>query len=460
MEQSMGPFNRLPSESFGSAERLTQDFSDSGVSKPSPRHSAAALQAVMDSIPALIYVADMQSHKVLYMNRLAKERFGDAVGRICWQSFHADQSGPCPSCNNSRLIDARGVPTGIHTRDCENPHTGQWLECREQVIRWLDGQWARMQIAIDISARKHMEEDLRLAARACETTEGIVITDTAGTIVKVNAAFTRITGFSAAEALGANPRILKSDRNAPSLYHDLWASLLICGEWSGEIWNRRKDGEVYPEWLNITAVRNEAGNTTHYVGHFQDISERKGFEARIEYQALYDALTDLPNRRLLLDRLEQRLCEARRHGTWGGLLFLDLDNFKDINDRLGHLSGDMVLREAAQRISQSLRKEDTAARFGGDEFIALLNHLGDDPVAARSHLLQVAEKIRHQLLQPLRLAEAQVEISPSIGATLFHALDANVDHIIHRADQAMYQAKQTGKNQILFMDRESIPNAI
>lgn len=432
----MNPLNGLPPEVRGSTS-LAQ--------------SLAVLRTVMDNLPALIYVADMGTHEILYMNRLAKERVGDAVGHLCWKVLLGGLPDPCPHCANHPLIDAGGRPTGLHAWDCENPQTGEWHECRAQAIRWEDGRWVRLHIAFDISARKRLEEDLRLAAWAFENSEGIVITDATGTIVKVNAAFTRITGYSGEEALGANPRILKSDRNDPVLYQDLWGSLLSHGEWRGEIWNRRKDGEVYPQWLSITAVRDDTGGTTHYVGHFQDISERKRFEARIAYQALYDALTDLPNRRLLRDRLEQRRLEARRHGTWGGLLFLDLDDFKDLNDRLGHLAGDIILREVGQRISRALRKEDSAARFGGDEFIVLLHRLGEEPEVARSHLLQVADKVRQQLARPLWVAGTQVEIATSIGATLFNALDGGVDPIIHRADQAMYRAKQAGKNRILFM---------
>lgn len=438
---------------------LSDLFPESPDPIGSPAPSLAMLRTVIDGLPALIQVADLATHQILYMNRPAQARFGAGVGHPRGEVLHDDLSGSCPDRVRQPLLDGAGRPTGIHVRDGEDPHGGAWLEYREQAIRWVDGRWARLCIAFDISTRKRLEEELRLAARACETGEGILITDTTGTIVKVNAAFTRITGYSEADALGTNPRILKSNRNDPALYEDLWGSLLSHGEWRGEIWNRRKDGEIYPQWLNITAVRDDAGGATHYVGHFQDISERKRFEARIAYQALYDALTDLPNRRLLLDRLEQRLRESRRHGTWGGLLFLDLDNFKELNDRLGHLAGDVILREAGQRISRSLRKEDTAARFGGDEFIVLLHRLGEESGMARTHLLQVADKVRQRLSRPLWVAGTQVEIATSIGATLFNALDGGVDPIIHRADRAMYRAKQAGKNRILFMAENDGPTA-
>ncbi len=302
----------------------------------------------------------------------------------------------------------------------------------------------------DISERRHTDEALRLAATAFEAHEAIAITDLQGNILRINQAFTDITGYAEEEVLGHNPSILQSGRHGADFYEELWRTLNLSGHWEGEIWNRRKSGEVYPEWLSITAVRDEGGAVTHYIAHFQDITERKQAEAHIEYQAYFDALTELPNRRMLLERMEQEISRSRRHGHYGAVLFLDLDRFKTINDSLGHAVGDALLKEVAARIRRTLREEDMAARLGGDEFVVLLSELGDDPEHAAEAGREVAEKLRGVLAGNYDLEGRRLHTSPSIGIALFPLGDEGASDLLKQADIAMYRAKEQGRNAVHF----------
>ncbi len=302
----------------------------------------------------------------------------------------------------------------------------------------------------DISERRRTEEALRLAATAFEAHEAIAITDLRGNILRINQAFTDITGYVESEVLGHNPNILQSGRHDADFYEQMWRTLSLSGHWEGEIWNRRKSGEVYPEWLSITAVRDEGGAVTHYIAHFQDITERKQAEAHIEYQAYFDALTELPNRRLLLERMEQELSRSRRHGHYGAVLFLDLDRFKTINDSLGHAVGDALLKEVAARIRRTLREEDMAARLGGDEFVILLCELGDDPEHAAEAGREVAEKLRGVLAEPYEVEGRRLHTSPSIGIALFPLGNEGASDLLKQADIAMYRAKEQGRNAVHF----------
>ena len=302
--------------------------------------------------------------------------------------------------------------------------------------------------------------DLRIAATAFESLEGISITDAEGTILRVNSAFTRITGYVAAEAIGNTHRILKSGRQDDAFYAAMWQRLLAEGAWQGEIWNRRKNGEAYPEWLSITAVKGQGGQVTHYVGTFTDITLRKAAEDEIKQLAFFDHLTRLPNRRLMLDRLAQALTSSARHGRHGALMLIDLDNFKTLNDTLGHAVGDQLLIEAAARLKTSVREGDTVARLGGDEFVVILEDLDEgDHAAVQTE--SVAHKILMQLGRSYQLNVALEAEGPglrshhctsSIGISLFHGNAVGADELMKRADTAMYQAKAAGRNTLRFFD--------
>lgn len=302
----------------------------------------------------------------------------------------------------------------------------------------------------DIAQRKLAEEQLRLAASVFEHShEGIMITDANARILNVNPAFTRITGYSREEVIGQNPRMLSSGRQDGSWYKRMWQSLLLDGHWQGEIWNRRKDGEVYPEREAISAVHDEAGKVRHYVAVFSDISQQKAHEAELSRIANYDMLTGLPNRRLLADRLAQAMARAQREEKLLAVAYLDLDGFKPINDIYGHGKGDQFLVEISHRLKQTLRGDDTLARLGGDEFVLLLGGL-HDVEACQNSLERVLTAIR----APLMVNDMPLFVTASIGAALYPLDEANGDTLLRHADQAMYAAKQSGKNRYHLFDAQ------
>ncbi len=295
--------------------------------------------------------------------------------------------------------------------------------------------------------RQTANAELVLAARVFQhSKEGILVTDGNNRIISVNQSFSDITGYAAEEVLGEDPAMLASARQDRDFYQAMWHSIEQTGGWQGELWNRRRDGEVFPEYLTINCVRNEQGEIVNYIGIFSDISERKLAEERIQHLAHYDTLTGLPNRALFSDRLQQALIYAQRNQTSVALLFMDLDRFKQINDTLGHGIGDQLLQMVAQRLLECIREQDTVSRQGGDEFIAVL----PDTDAAGAEM--VAEKILSSIIQPYTIEGHELRISSSIGISLYpnHAQDA--DALIKYADVAMYQAKENGRNKFLHFD--------
>jgi diguanylate cyclase (GGDEF)-like protein/PAS domain S-box-containing protein len=294
--------------------------------------------------------------------------------------------------------------------------------------------------------------DLRIAAIAFEAQEGMFITDAQNVILRINRAFSDITGYSSEEAIGQTPRLLSSGRHDARFYAEMRESIQRTRSWQGEIWNRRKSGEVYPEWLTITAVTDSAGGLTHYVSTLTDISQRKAAEEKIQYLAFYDPLTRLPNRRLLVDRLQQALAASARSERTGALLFIDLDNFKILNDTLGHDKGDLLLQQVAQRLTASVREGDSVARLGGDEFVLLLDDLSEKPNEAANQAEAVGEKILAALNHPYDLDGHGYHSTPSIGVTLFVGHHSSVDELMKHADLAMYEAKKAGRNTLRFFD--------
>lgn len=298
---------------------------------------------------------------------------------------------------------------------------------------------------------QRMEEKLRLSAQVFESSaEGILVTDKEARILVVNPAFSLVTGYSRAEVLGQTPRLLRSGRHDADFYREMWASVLEAGQWKGEIWNRRKDGEIYPGWLTISAVHNAQGEVTNYVGACSDLTEQKRTEERIYHLAYYDVLTGLPNRLLLEDRLRLTLVQAHRSGGDVAVLFLDLDRFKDVNDSLGHPVGDRLLQAVAQRLAECLREGDTAARWGGDEFVVLLQDLGGEQRAVAQRASVVAEKIQQALSEAFTLDGHEVLVTPSTGIALYPWDADNATDLIKYADTAMYQAKAQGRNNFQF----------
>ncbi|MFD0698193.1 EAL domain-containing protein [Paenibacillus sp. GCM10027628] len=297
-------------------------------------------------------------------------------------------------------------------------------------------------IFLDITERKKAEEKLQLHARVFETaSEGIMITDTKGTILSVNPAFTETTGYTEDEALGQTPRMLHSGVQDAEFYIHMWASIHETGGWQGEIWNQRKNGEVYPEWLTINAVRNENDNISNYVGIFTDITERKLTEENLKYLAHYDVLTGLPNRFLFHDRLNHAILQAQRQKKWVALMFIDLDHFKLINDSLGHAVGDQLLQKASKRLKSCVRTKDTVSRLGGDEFTVIL-----PDIQKTEDALPVARKILEELALPFFVEEHELFITASIGISIYPLNGDDGDTLIKHADSAMYRAKEQSNN--------------
>ncbi|MDD5461966.1 MAG: EAL domain-containing protein [Methylococcales bacterium] len=303
---------------------------------------------------------------------------------------------------------------------------------------------------IDITKQKQVAEQLRLAAITFESQQGVMITDNKFRILQVNKAFTEITGFSQEKVLGKNPRILASGYHDKAFFKKSWTQLKRDGRFEGEIWNRRENGETYPEWQTITAVKNDRNEVSHYVSVFSDITEKKEAESRIHNMAFYDPLTRLPNRRLLLDRFHQELAIAKRHGQFGAVIFLDLDHFKLLNDSQGHLIGDELLIQVANRLISVIREEDTPARLGGDEFVVLLHANSESLATVADHSLIVAEKIKEILNEPVMLNQYHHQISLSMGITLFPDNNESPEVILQQADTAMYRSKANGRNTISF----------
>ena len=304
----------------------------------------------------------------------------------------------------------------------------------------------------DDTQRVQSESRLRIAATAFEAQESMIITDAECTVRSVNLAFTRATGHAADEVVGKPFALLNRRFHDAEFIQAMWECARQFGVWQGEIQAARLGDEVFPAWLSITAVSNQQGLVTDFVCAFSDITDRKLAEERIRYLAYYDMLTHLPNRRLLMDRLRQALGTRRHSGKEGALFFIDLDHFKNLNDTLGHATGDLLLREVAVRISECVRDSDTVARIGGDEFVVMLENLGDqfDEVQARAE--GIAHKIMTRLSQPYSLVHHQYHITSSIGVTLFSDLSDTVDELLKRADLAMYQAKSAGRNTVRFFN--------
>lgn len=304
----------------------------------------------------------------------------------------------------------------------------------------------------DITQRKLAEAELRIAAIAFQSQEGMFVTDTSWVILRVNQAFTHITGHSSEEAVGKTPLLLTSLRHDSTYFASMTRKLKKEGTWQGEIWNKRKNGEIYPAWLILTEVKAANGEVTHFVATLTDITSRKKAEDQIQNLAFYDPLTSLPNRRLLMDRLAQAITKVARHAGKGALLFIDLDNFKILNDTLGHDKGDLLLVQVAKRLSACTREGDTVARLGGDEFVVMLEGLSNPSLDAATEAEVVGDKILVALNQIYQLGDYSHHSTPSIGITLFGEQPESIDEPLKRADLAMYQAKAAGRNTLRFFD--------
>jgi diguanylate cyclase (GGDEF)-like protein/PAS domain S-box-containing protein len=418
--------------------------------------SEKRLLTLFDHAPEAIVVLDTESGRFIEANDNAERLFGLSREQLLARSpmdvspeYQPDGTpSETQALANIRLATEGGVRVfeWVHLNAA-----GEEIPCEIRLVRIPSESGVQVQGSItDISARKRSEEDLKLAAGVFDNTpQAIFVTDADARILRVNRAFTEITGYSAEEAIGQTPRLLRSGHHDEAFYSQLWASLMETGSWHGEVFNRTKSGEVFPAWENVSAVRNDDGEAIQYISIFSDISDKKLSEERLRKLAHYDILTDLPNRLLFNERLDHALKRVRRTGKELALLFLDLDHFKNINDSLGHPVGDAVLQLVADRLTQAVRSEDTVARLGGDEFVVILEDLRHAEDAAN-----VAAKVVEVMERPFLVDGQDLNITTSIGISLRHDADDDLTTLVKNADSAMYHAKQAGRNQYQFYTPE------
>lgn len=358
------------------------------------------------------------------------------------------------SSEKSQEIIAIAIQEGSHFFEWEHKRMdGQTFAADVLLTRMEMGAEIFLQATVrDITGRKKEQDQLRIAASAFEVQEGMMITDANSVILRVNSTFTRITGYVAEEVVGRKPNMLGSGRHDATFYTAMWESVARTGSWEGEIWNRRQNGEIYPEYLTISAVKDLTGSITNYVGAFSDISKIKAAEKSIQELAFFDPLTKLSNRHLLQERLFQALATSDRSGQFGALMFIDLDNFKTINDTLGHAMGDLLLQEVAERLKSCVRAGDTVARQGGDEFVVMLEGLSKEALEAGAQAEAIGLKILETLNLPYRLGRKEFLNTPSIGITFFNGYQQDIDGLFKQADIAMYQAKKDGRNTLRYFD--------
>lgn len=406
----------------------------------------ALLKQVMDTSSVAIFLVDMQG-RITQANRRMYEMFGwppdSLIGHEYTELIHPleRESGRRTML---QLLASEMPSVDLDRLYWRADQTQFWGHLTGRVF--IDAEQSRnglVGVIADISERKQVEEKLHLIASVfTHAREGITITAADGTIIDVNESFTRITGYSRDEVVGKNPRVLKSEHHNPEFYAAMWRAILEQGHWSGEIWNRRKNGEFYAEMLTISAVRDEKGMTEHYVALFTDITPLKEHEKQLEQMAHYDVLTTLPNRVLLADRLRQAMVQAMRRSRQLAVVYIDLDGFKTVNDMYGHKTGDQLLVALAGRMRQTLRESDTLARLGGDEFVAVLSD--QEEVASCVPMLN---RLLTAASQPVVIEGESLQVSASLGVAFYpQTEDADADQLLRQADQAMYQAKLAGKN--------------
>ncbi|WP_116472696.1 EAL domain-containing protein [Zobellella maritima] len=416
--------------------------------------SEARLRAITGAIPDQLLVIDDEGYYLEVASAAPASRPEESVrhrGRRVQDLLVTAEAERVMAFIRDTL--ARNTPHSIVYR-LDGPGGGRVCEGHAQTLHGLPkGQSAVVMIVRDITERVKAETELRVAAAAFDSSQGMLITDADNRILRVNRQFTEITGYTAAEVLGSTPGMLSSGRHTPAFYQQMWNCIQGTGNWQGEIYNKRKSGEVYPQWLTISSVKNKQGQVSHYVAAISDISQRKADEQQINRLAFYDVLTGLANRRLLAERLKQGQTSGR-HQVSGALIYIDLDNFKDINDLWGHGAGDQTLLQVAQRLSNAVRETDTVARLGGDEFAVLLTDWPHQPGGEEGRLEQMAGRLLDTLLQPYVFEQNSLHLSASLGLVLFDSDPPPLEELLQRAELAMYQAKAEGKSRLCSFDAD------
>ena len=439
---------------------IFEDISERKRIEQALQASEARLNSIFDASPDALLISSEQGI-ITMANQQIKRLLGYAVDELIGQSIEA--------LVPDRL---RSRHPALRESFAQTPGARRMGEGRRVTAQRKDGSECDVEISLsrietaqgvffasalrDVTHQKQAEAELRIAAAAFQSDECMIVTDASGIVQRVNRAFIHSTGYTAEDIVGKSPRILKSGHHDKSFYQAMWDTINRTGSWQGEIWDRHKNGEVHPKWLTITAVTDDDGLVTHYVGMHIDVTDRKKNEEQIQNLAFYDQLTGLPNRILLQDRLKQALSASSRSGEQGALLLIDLDNFKTLNDSLGHDIGDHLLRQVAKRLTTCLREGDTLARVGGDEFVVILPGLCTDKQEAAQATEVVAEKILAILDQTYQLGDQLSDIThhsaASMGVTLFQGATVSIDDLLKQADMAMYKAKASGRNAVRFFD--------
>ena len=439
----------LGSGHFGGLIGTLTDESDTEAGDRILRDSKEQVFAFLEGVGLAAVAIDMQG-RVAHINRVLAEQIGTPAEDLMggdWIQGHVhaeDRARLAGFLDGHDALSAMPRELEYQVAAAQGIRLYRWYVT---LIRDPAGMpTSIVMMGSDITQWRRLGDQLRLNAEIFDrSSEAMLITDGDNNIVTVNPAFTRLTGYSAAEAIGRNPRILSSWRHDKAFYSAMWKSIHELGYWRGDIWDRRKDGSVYPKFLSITAVRDEAGGIRKFSAVFYDITERKAIEAQLENIAHYDMLTGLPNRMLLHDRLEQAIAAAERLDQRFALLFIDLDGFKPVNDSHGHAVGDEVLKEVGRRLGMLIRGMDTAARLGGDEFVVILTD-----IRSKENARSVAEKIIENLARPYEVEGRELLLSASIGASLYPSDETASRELLRTADEAMYRAKREGKSRLAF----------
>ncbi len=403
----------------------------------------ASLRAMLDNSPYRAWLKDAEG-RFLAVN----EQFAEACGmnspesvvgktsRDIWPEAMAEKF-----CAEDQLVMESRKQKHAEEKTIEHGEE-KWFETFRKPILDEHGKvLGSTGFSRDITQRKWVEEQLRLTAKIFESShDAIIITDTDGNIISANPAFSEITGYSSEEVVGKNPRILNSGRQGREFYEEMWRILRQFGYWNGDVWNRRKDGGIYAGRLSINVLRDDAGNVSHYIGVTSDITEYKAAQERIRNLAYFDQLTGLPNRSLLRDRVNQLIASAQRDKQEFAVLFIDLDNFKNVNDSLGHHAGDLLLQGVAERLSASVREMDTVSRLGGDEFVVILPGVGIEGAQ------QVARKIIGQVASNYAIESHNLTVTTSLGISIYPGDATDMESLLKHADTALYRAKAKGKN--------------
>lgn len=413
------------------------------------------LRTVLDTVPIRVFWKDKQSRYLGCNTAFAKDaglkNTQAVIGKTDYQ-MNWQQQAEQYQADDQQVMQSKQAK--LNYEEPQYTADGQMIYLRTSKVPLLNSQndvIGILGVYDDITLLKKYQDKLMLTAKVFDNTEeSIMITNAEQQLIDVNQAFCKITGYSREEVLGKNPRILKSGYHDDKFYRQMWQSITKTGHWHGELWSRKKNGDIYPKWITISAITDDTGTVTNYVGIFSDISLLKQQEKQLEHIAHYDALTGVPNRVLLVDRMKQAIAQAKRSQKLLMVCFLDLDGFKPINDTYGHHIGDQVLIKFSERVLENIRETDTLARLGGDEFVLLLQDL--DKIQDCIHKV---EQLLNNIAEPININKLSLTITASIGITIYPLDDQEADALLRHADYAMYKVKKSGKNGYLFYDADA-----